>query len=248
MNYVKKTLAGIWLALPIILGGIIVLNWWNRPAPGTAKAAPAIVVAGEAALTPEAEEWKKGVLNCPAPEPGEPDIQIVYRDPDEAELERLARKYAARIAPEEPKELAPEPRRWRLWHSEPDEPAATTFRMVFGEYAAPEMPYGGTFLPGTGTDGEFQAVFAPNGPPKARWTNVWGAGASVRYDSTGVSPDGLYAFWEPGQVKQIHGRIEGGAFSLDDGDTDLKITLKAEWRSEPWRRKAGHGLKAVKRD
>lgn len=262
MNY-RKYLAVGWALLPFILGGVIVLLLWNRPeGGGGAVNSDNAIVAGKGALTDEAEEWTPSTLECPPPLPGQERVKVVYRDPPQEEVDRLARKYAAQIVQNSP-QTPPQTAQGGVSGSETPNPATEpskpslgletafgAFRVVFGEYTAPALPYGGEFLSGVGLDGEFKGIFSPAPPPKFRAIWVYGGGGAYDITSTtGTSLDELrrselYVFLEPIQTKRVYWRLEGGV--QEGAEKWGKFArIKAEWRSDPWVRKSKRGLQVL---
>ena len=244
----KTYLALAWKLLPWVLAAIFFTNWWFRPQPGSDAAGPQVVIASEAALTkPARRHWKKHpVATCKPGIPGKPDFKLIEREPTPEEWERIARDYGLSHPAPQPVVVQPGQK------IEPDSSGvllAQPLTHLFGEYAAPEMRYGGTFVAGLEESGEFQARFKLNGTPRFRWTNVWGAGATVGV-TPGLAPEdftpkGAYAFWEPAQIKQIHLRLSPGYFESTPGHWGFRLMASLEWRAEPWRRKAGKGLVAL---
>ena len=242
-----------WAFAPFILAGVIVLLLWHRPSPGAPGASGSeVLVAGKAALTPAADDWKRQTAECP-PATGEPTsarFKVVTREPSEAELERLARQYAARFQPSSPVAQG-------VGASAPleaprgsSQAAGAPLSRLFGEYRAPRMRYGGTYLAGLTEEGELQETFDPLPAPRFGWVGSWGGGAFVDLtsNSSGSDPRSqsrAYVFLEPFQTKLVYWRIEGGA---KDGPAGWKpyFGLGAEFRTDGWHLKNAHGIKAVR--
>lgn len=246
----------VWALAPLILAGVIVLLIWWRPSPG-APGAPGseVLVVGKAALTPAADDWRPETSECPplAGAPAGARFRVVTREPSGAELERLARQYAARFQPSSPVAQG-------VGASTPPEApggssqaAGAPLSRLFGEYWAPRMKYGGTYLAGLTEAGELQETFDPLPPPRFGWVGSWGGGAFV--DLTSNSPGSeleasrsqsrAYVFLEPFQTKLVYWRIEGGAKGGPAGWKPY-FGLGAEFRTDGWHLKNAHGIKAVR--
>lgn len=246
-----------WKLAPWILCAIVLLAWWLRPAPERASGAAgaSVVVAGPEALTPPAKkEWKENPPADCAPGSGDTGerFKVITREPSPEELERLAKQYGFVFAS---RELGPGLANLPMPDASGRKPdRVVPIARVFGEYSAPRLRYGGTYVPALRVDGELETRFDPRPPPKFALPLVWGLGGF--YDGTAGKSDAdrhhrLYALLEPVQTKQLYWRIEGGGQQVRDELGGLKwepyLGLGVEFRSEPsdWftRRR---GLRTVK--
>lgn len=245
-------LAIAWKLAPWILCAIVVLAWWLRPAPerSTGAGGGSVIVADEGALTkPAKQDWKTNPPADCAPGPGDTGerFKVTTREPSPEELERLAKQYGFVFGR---RELGADLERLPM----PGAPEVVPVVRIFGEYTAPRLRYGGTFVPGLRADGELETRFDPKPSPRFALPLVWGLGGF--YDATAGTTGAerrhrIYALLEPIQTKQLYWRIEGGAQQLEDelGAAKWKpyFGVGLEFRSEPseWftRRR---GLRTVK--
>lgn len=247
-----KYLRIAWQVLPLILAAVIVfLIWFRPPGGGGALSTGTVIVAGKKALTDEAEKWGTDVRECPPPTGSSaPTVKVVFRDAPQAEIDRLARQYAAFLVAHNPQNTpttSPAPISGPV-----PSPGSPTLRLgaVFGEYEAPTLPYGGTFLAALDKDtGEHVTIFDPAPAPKFRFNWVYGGGAFYDFSSTsGDAVTGqdnrLYLFLEPFQTKHLYWRLSGGVHQTPESWEPF-FGVGAEWRTDPWVKKSRRGLKAI---